>query len=48
MVAIARSRRAARLGVSERTVEEHLEHVFKKLGGPNRTSVASLYASLTR
>jgi DNA-binding CsgD family transcriptional regulator len=39
---------AAALGMSERTIEKHLEHVFAKLGVPNRLAAVSLYERLLR
>jgi DNA-binding CsgD family transcriptional regulator len=36
---------AARMTLSERTVENHVSHILRKLGGSSRVSVAAWYAS---
>ena len=49
LVALGNSNRdvAARLGVSDRTVQKHLEHAFRKLGVRSRSAAASRAWELT-
>jgi len=36
---------AGRLALSERTVDNHVSHILRKLGSTSRASVAAWYAS---
>ncbi len=42
------SEAAARLGIGERTVEKHLEHVYEKLGVPNRLAAVNAFTATVR